>query len=112
MNDPPDELVDELRSISNWGALALWKREHEISLDLLRKIASRIQHLVDSDARAALRLSEWAIDLSLDLGDRLGKALALRAKGDVLVRLDDNLQAIEYFDQALKVYKEIDGEVE
>ena len=112
MNDPPDELVDELLSISNWGDLALWKREHEISLDLLRKIASRIQHLVDSDARAALRLSEWAIDLSLDLGDRLGKALALRAKGDVLVRLDDNLQAIEYFDQALKVYKEIDGEVE
>ena len=112
MNTPPDELVDELLSISNWGDLALWKREHEISLDLLRKIASRIQHLVDSDARAALRLSEWAIDLSLDLGDRLGKALALRAKGDVLVRLNDNLQAIEYFDQALKVYQEIDGELE
>ena len=112
MNDPPDELVDELLSISNWGDLALWKREHEISLDLLRKIASRIQHLVDSDARAALRLSEWAIDLSLDLGDRLGKALALRAKGDVLVRLDDNLQAIEYFDAAHKVYKGYDDELE
>ena len=112
MNIPPDELVDELLRISNWGDLALWKREHEISLDLLRKITSRIQNLVNSDARAALRLSEWAIDLSLDLGDRFGKALALRAKGDALARLDDNLQATEYFDQALKVYQEIDGELE
>ena len=111
MNTPPDELVDELLSITNWGDLALWKREHEISLDLLRKIASRIQCLVDSDARAALRLSEWAIDLSLDLGDRFGKALALKAKGEALLRLDDNLRAIEYFDQALKIYKEIDGEL-
>mgnify|MGYP001217406198 CR=1 FL=1 len=111
MNTTMDELVDELLSISNWGDLALWKREHEISLDLVRRIASRIRHLVGSDARAALRLSEWAIDLSLDLGDRFGKALALRAKGEALVRLDDNLQAIEYFNEALKVYKELDDEL-
>jgi tetratricopeptide (TPR) repeat protein len=112
MNSTVDELVDELLSISNWGDLALWKREHEISLDLLRKIASRIQCLGDCDARAALRLSEWAIDLSLDLGDRLGKALALRAKGEALVRVGDHLQAIEYFDEALKVNKGVEDELE
>ena len=112
MNATLDELVDELLSVSNWGDLALWKREHEISLDLLRKIASRVQYLVDSDAKAALRLSEWAIDLSLDLGDRFGKALALRAKGEALVGLDHDLQATEYFDEALKVYKELDDELE
>ena len=112
MNSTVDELVDELLSISNWGDLALWKREHEISLDLLRKIASRIQCLVHSDAKAALRLSEWAIDLSLDLGDQFGKALALRAKGEALVRLDDHLRAIEYFDEAFKVNKGVEEELE
>ena len=109
MNTTLDELVDELLSISNWGDLALWKREHEISLDLLRKIASRVQYLIGSDARAALRLSEWAIDLSLDLGDRFGKVLALRAKGEALVRLNENLQAIEYFDEALKLDDELES---
>jgi tetratricopeptide (TPR) repeat protein len=112
MNITLDELVNELLAVSNWGDLALWKREHEISLDLLRKIASRVQYLAGSDARAALRLSEWAIDLSLDLGDRFGKALALRAKGEALVRMDDNVRAIEYFDEALKVYNEFDDNFE
>src|SRR5207244_175886 len=82
--------------------LETWKRSHELSSDLVRNIWTRLQDLLTVDPRAGLRLSEWMISVALDLKQPSMQALAMRAKGNALVSLDDYFQGIEYFDEALK----------
>src|SRR5207245_2671526 len=60
----------------------------------------------------ALRLSEWMVSVALDVKDPSLKALALRAKGSGLFSVDDYIQSIEYFDEALKIFCEVGDELE
>lgn len=84
----------------------------DVSLATIRKISETIQPLLTSDFHEALRLSELAITLSLELGDPLGKAIALRAKGSALIKVDEPLKALEYFDRALVLFDSVGSDFE
>lgn len=107
-----DELVDQLGKIETVAELDEWKRSREISTGLVRRIVARIQGLVDSDVKAALRLSEWAVSIALDLNDPFTKALALRAKAGSLTNADERFAGVEYFNEAIKIFNELGDELE
>src|SRR5438132_9466464 len=106
------DLVAQLEAIGSPAELDGWKKSHDVSGELLESLWIRQQDLLTANPKAALRLSEWMISIALDLDQASLKATALRAKGNALVSVDDYVQAIEYFQEALKIFKELGDEME
>jgi tetratricopeptide (TPR) repeat protein len=112
MSQEMDELVAQIENIKSGAELEDWRQSHELSSDLLRSIWTRSQDLLTVDPRVSLRLSEWMIALALHLNEPFTKALALRAKGNALVSVNDCVQGVEYFDESLKIFREIGDDSE
>ncbi|HEU5237474.1 MAG TPA: tetratricopeptide repeat protein, partial [Pyrinomonadaceae bacterium] len=106
------ELIAQLETIKTINELDVWKAEHPLSRDLFDSLWTRQQDLLTADPRAALRLAEWMISIALDLRDPSMKAMALRAKGNALITVDDYHDALEYFEEALKIFRESGDELE
>ncbi len=112
MKPEMNHIIGELEKIETIGELEDWKRDHELSADLILGMGARLQDLLTVDPKAALRLSEWMLSLALEIGELPVKGLALRAKGNALATADDYFQSMEYFDEALKVFSQIGDELE
>src|SRR5215469_7118461 len=110
--DDLHDLVGQLERVKDGAELEKWKASHQLSTELLGGIWSRLQDLLTVDPQTALRLSEWMLSIAFDVKDPYMKAMALRAKGNSLVSIDDYFQAIEYFEEALKIFGEIGDQLE
>ena len=49
------------------------------------------------------------VSLALDLDNPSLKAMALRAKGNALITVDDYHEAVDHFEEALKIFRNIAG---
>src|SRR6185436_10334915 len=103
-------LVDELLQIQSLDQLKKWQFAHEINETLLKDLIFTIQDLFPADIKAAMRLSEWMIPLSIHHGDPFWKAAAVRVKGIALQRFDERQTSLDYFDEALKMFTELGNE--
>ena len=98
------KLVEQLEKIKSIDELQAWKKDHELSKDLLKGALARSQDLLTISPKEALQLSEWALSVAFDLEDPWLEASALRAKGNALLFVDDYFLGLEYFEGALKPY--------
>lgn len=112
MKSASERSVEELEKIESSAQLVQWKAEHALSEELVLAIWKRVQDLLVSDPKAGLRLSEWMISIALDLKDPALKALALRGKANALVSVDEYVQSIEYFNEALEIFRQLGNELE
>jgi tetratricopeptide (TPR) repeat protein len=78
----------------------------------LHGLWARQQDLLTADPRAALRLAEWMVSIALDLDNPSLKAMALRAKGNALITVDDYHEALDHFEKALKIFRKSGDELE
>ena len=106
------KLVEQLEKIKSIDELQAWKKDHELSKDLLKGALARSQDLLTISPKEALQLSEWALSVAFDLEDPWLEASALRAKGNALLFIDDYFLGLEYFEGALKLFTEIGDELE
>src|SRR3989442_7951363 len=106
------KLVEQLEKIKSIDELQAWKKDHELSKDLLKGALARSQDLLTISPKEALQLSEWALSVAFDLEDPWLEASALRAKGNALLFVDDYFLGLEYFEGALKLFTEIGDELE
>src|SRR5215467_2359979 len=81
-------------------------------MDEIRNIAREVGKLLYSDPREALRLAESAVEMAASSNDPLDLSIALRAKGAALSRCNENVAALECFDEALKVFQRSGDEFE
>ena len=73
------KLVEQLEKIKSIDELQAWKKDHELSKDLLKGALARSQDLLTISPKEALQLSEWALSVAFDLEDPWLEASALRA---------------------------------
>ena len=75
-------------------------------MEEIRKLAHEVGQLLYSNPKEALRLAESAAAMAAASEDPLDVAIVLRAKGAALSRCNENLAAVECFDQALKIFED------
>jgi CHAT domain-containing protein len=105
-------LVQELELVESVEEFEHWKTSHAVSKHFIEGALDRVRDLLTISPKSALRLSEWTLSIALDLNDPFLKALGLRAKGNALVFVDDYFQALECFEDALKIFSEFGVELE
>jgi CHAT domain-containing protein len=66
--------------------------------------------LDDADFDSASRLSDWCLHLVIDLNDPVANARANVTKGITLARVNDNINALSYFDAAIRLFEDADDE--
>ena len=87
--------------------LAAWKQREPITSELIAEIRSTVRRLVESaDFDSAHRLSDWLLVLAADVGDPMTRAQAAQTKAVTLLRTNQDVRAVEYFDEAIRLYAE------
>jgi tetratricopeptide (TPR) repeat protein len=106
-----DDLVRELCQVSTSEEFLDWRRNHEITDELINELMLAVRRLLDSaQFDSANRLSDWCLALTIDLKDLMAQARASVTKGIVLSRANSNSKALEYLDQAIHLYEEAGDE--
>jgi CHAT domain-containing protein len=110
--DSSNDVIRELSRIETPQQLIHWQQQHPITSRDIDDAMAEVRRLVDSAAfEPAGRLAEWCVLLSRELADPLIKARATVTRGIVLTRINEDARALEYFDEALRLYQQAGDEV-
>ncbi len=98
--------VGQLCLISTIEELSLWKQGRPVTDELINKLMATVrQRLESADFKSANRLADWCLVLADDLKDPMAQARATVTKGIVLARANDNLSALTFLDEAIRLYE-------
>jgi tetratricopeptide (TPR) repeat protein len=106
------DLVLDLLQVTNSEEFFRWKQNHEVTDELITALMVAVRrHLDSGEFDSATRLADWCLLLAAEKKDTLTEARAAVTKGITLARVSDDVQALAYFDEAIRLYDEAGDEV-
>src|ERR1051326_622668 len=104
--------VGELRQISTLQELLSWKQSHQVTKELIDEAMTIVRRLLDSgDFDSAAQLSDWCLLLAEDFNEVKTLAQAKVTKGITLARASEDILALSYFDEAIRLFERAGDEL-
>jgi CHAT domain-containing protein/Tfp pilus assembly protein PilF len=109
-----DELIDQLARVRDSRARASFLSRHDELWDpaVVDRLYARVVRLARIDLQRATRLAQAAKWVADKLDDDGSRAQSLRANGHILFSRGRHREALEYYEAALKLFRQLGREVD